>query len=535
MKRRNLFLSLICSLILTVALVTVTVINLVPKKNNGTTGSQPSTNVSDPVTDEKPDVTVNEDRDGSAEKPYVIYSAETFQTFVVDKYLDEKGEYIDYTKVDEQGKLLHPELNAGLHYELDADIDFADVEFSTIFNKGVAFNGHINGNGHIVKNISIEVLKDNLVNDFTAVVDGELVANIGVFGDLNGAEIKNITFENISVDLEDGLYDYVWSANFETKNGTMNAIAVGSLAGVVNNSTIEANVTATIDAFAYSVYVENRADGLFAVGGVAASVENSTIANAKVDVDMIVNQGTNYFVGGVVGSAFDSKIEKVEVKAEILTHYEDALYIGGSVGYAIGLNMSEVNVDLTVSEIEAQRYNAYGISSIDNTKFVSVAGAVHTININNTASTVKEVSVDANVDVDGIYAGAVMDVVNGTDGLLVELSNIVVESNVNVLKVYGFARKLNNTKVDLSKTIPVYDEETKEEYAYNIKLNGKVNLESYNGDEEDMYTASIYVLENNNCQFVGGRKAVKVVTTADILNNTRLIEKNAKIWGLLKF
>ena len=105
MKRRNLFLSLICSLILTVALVTVTVINLVPKKNNGTTGSQPSTNVSDPVTDEKPDVTVNEDRDGSAEKPYVIYSAETFQTFVVDKYLDEKGEYIDYTKVDGPGRI----------------------------------------------------------------------------------------------------------------------------------------------------------------------------------------------------------------------------------------------------------------------------------------------------------------------------------------------------------------------------------------------------------------------------------------------
>lgn len=531
MKRRNLFLSLICSLILTVALVTVTVVSLVPKKQPGTNDAPVSGNVSDTGNQEQPDITVNEERDGSAEKPYVVYSAETFETFIVDKYLDEEGNYIDYTQVDEEGNLVYPELNAGLYYELDADIDFAGTEFTTIFNQGVAFNGHINGNGHTIKNININVTKENIVDAYSYTEDGELVANIGIFGELDGATIENITFSAVSISMEDGLYEYIWNADFKTDYGTMNAITVGALAGVAENSTIKANVVASIDAFAYSVYVENRADGLFALGGVVASAKDSVIADAEVVVDITIDQATKFFVGGVAGSVYNTTVENVKVSANIATQYEDALYIGGAVGYSIGINMNEVKVNLTVKELGTERFVTKGVSSIDNTLFVTVAGAVHTINIKETASVVKNVEVKTDVDVDGIYAGVVMDVVNGNGTILVELADIIADSNVNVLKAYGFARKLVDTKVDLSKTIlELIDGE---EVEYNIRLTGKVRLASYmNYDEKvRMYTASVYVLENSNCEFVNGKKAVKLIVDAGILTETTAIEQIVALWG----
>ena len=88
MKRRNLFLSLICSIMLAVALVTFTVISVVPTKDKSNK-NQTSQNVSDTGNTgdnqkpENPDVLINEGRDGSEELPYVIYSAETFESFVV--------------------------------------------------------------------------------------------------------------------------------------------------------------------------------------------------------------------------------------------------------------------------------------------------------------------------------------------------------------------------------------------------------------------------------------------------------------------
>ena len=530
MKRKNLFLSLICSLILTVALVTVTVISLVPKKDSGK-GGQTSTNVSTNTgTETTPGV--NEDKDGSAEKPYVIYSVDSFKTFVVDKYLDENGEYVDYNAVDEEGNLIYPELNAGLHYVLDSDIDFANTEFETIFNKGIAFNGHIDGAGHTIKNINITVTKDNLVDTFAYTSNGELVSNVGVFGELNGAVIENVTFDSVKVQLEEGLYEFVWSADFKTEKGTMKSISVGSIAGLAKNSTIKANVVASLDAFAYSVYVENRADGLFAVGGVVASAVETEIADSKVDVDIIANQGAKYFVGGVAGSSFGATISNVEVDATVATEYQDALYIAGAVGYAKGIEIKDSKVTLEVKELGTERFATMGVSSIDNTKFVSIAGVIHTMVDSEEISVISNVEVKANIDIDGIYAGVVMDAINEAETIAVEITNVIVDSNVNVLKTYGFARKLSNTKVVLENTKTELIDGV--EISYNIRLTGKVRLSSYMNMEEGvrMYPVSLYVLEyTNGCEFVNGKKAVQLIVDAGIVSNTPIIEQISALWG----
>ncbi len=536
MKRRNLFLSLICSLILTVALVTVTIISVVPKKG-GTNGGQHSEQVSDGG-QQQPEITINDDRDGSAEKPYVIYSADSFKTFVVDKYLDEDGNYIDYNTVDDNGELVYPTLNAGLHYELNSDIDFAGTEFTTFFNKGVAFNGYIDGKGYAIKNVSINVTKANLVDTFSYTKDGELVANIGIFGELDGAVIENIAFGAINVTMEDGLYEYVWSAEFKTDNGTMNAIAVGSVAGIAKNTTIKATVDSKLDAFAYSVYVQDRADGLFALGGVVAVADASEIADTKVTTEIVADQGTKYFVGGIAGSVRNTTITNSEVKANIATTYDSKLYVAGAVGYAIGLNMDTVNVELAVTELGEERFPVKAVTSIDNANFVSVAGAVHTININGTASIVKNVTVIADADIDAIYAGVVMDIVNGNGTQLVELTDIIVDSNVNVLKAYGFARKVVDAKITLSQTmIELIDEE---EIEYNVRLTGKVRIKAYQNWEtkERMYTASVFTLEFNNStlgngEILNGKKAVKAIVDATIVSNATPLEGITSTWGSL--
>lgn len=537
MKRKNLFLSLICSLILTVALVAVSIVTIVPKKDKDK-GGQTSSNVSDNVTDKTPDVTVNEDKDGSAEKPYVIYSVETFETFIVDKYVDENGEYIDYTQVDEEGNLLYPELAAGLHYVLDSDIDFADAEFKTIFNEGVPFNGHIDGKGFALKNININVTKEALVSDYTYKTGTELVANIGVFGEIENAEIKNITLNGVNIAMDEDLYSYVWSAEFPTEEGTMKSISVGSLAGVAKNSTIEAKVTASIDGFAYSVYVNNKADGLFAVGGLVAAAVDSTISNSEIDVDIVAVQGAKYYVGGVAGCVNGTTINKVKVDAQVSTNYEKALYIAGVAGYAIGANVEEAEVALKVTEAGTERFVTKGVTSIDSTKFVSIAGAIHTININDndTASTVKNVTIVSDVDIDGVFAGAVMNVIGGKEAIVVELSNIIADSNVNVLKAYGFAGSLSCTKVVLDAENVKTELVNEEQVTFNVRLTGNVKLSIYTNKAEGvrMFPASMFVLSSDNCEGVtgGARKSVNIIVSYEIfekvISTETIILRN---WG----
>ena len=145
MKRRNLFLSLICSVILTVALATFTIVGVVKSNKDGQSDDNKSTNVSTSVSDKTPNL--NEDRDGSAELPYLIYDVESFNHYV--------------------GSYGHADVASGeeiCHYELADDIDFAGTSFATLFNKGKAFNGKINGKGFALKNIAINVNRDNFVD-----------------------------------------------------------------------------------------------------------------------------------------------------------------------------------------------------------------------------------------------------------------------------------------------------------------------------------------------------------------------------------
>lgn len=109
---------------------------------------------------------------------------------------------------------------------LAADLDLTDVEFNFGGYKGI-----FEGNGHTISNmvVSIKGMRDLVIEDFED--SSRRALCVSTFGNIENATIRNVTFENISVE-------------FETTLSTINVIYVAPIAVLMTNSTIN-NVTFT--------------------------------------------------------------------------------------------------------------------------------------------------------------------------------------------------------------------------------------------------------------------------------------------------
>src|SRR5690625_291547 len=102
------------------------------------------------------------DGDGSADSPYLI----------------ETAEQLDKMRGD-----------TGAHYELIADIDLSSLgNWKPI----ESFSGTLNGNGHVIKNLTI----DRTPELYT---DEKLYENNGLFGRLISANISNLGLTNVHI------------------------------------------------------------------------------------------------------------------------------------------------------------------------------------------------------------------------------------------------------------------------------------------------------------------------------------------------
>ncbi len=506
MKKRNLFLSLVCSIILTVALVAVTVASLfAPGKTNTDNGNNGS-NITDRPDPEKP-YPSNEENDGSEEKPYIIYNAESFLNLLGEFGTEEK------------------------YFELDRDIDFAENNFVTLF-QDKEFNGHINGNGFELKNISIDVTTSNLNNYIVKDADEKYVSNVAVFGKINNAEISDIVYNNVKVEIANEVYDYIRGGAFVADHeAAFKQLTIGTVAAIANNSTINAEVKATINADAYSVYAENYVQGYNAVGGVVGVANRTTIDNTKTTVEVNVNAGDHYFVGGVAGYAYNSTISNNTVNLYLVSEYDQVLYVGGVAGYVLGSNIEKDVINITANQIGSS-FNTNGVKTIEESAFTKIAGIVNVIRADNAdqKTTIDTISVTANVNADVIYAGAVYEVRNAeysagkiTTERYITIKDVIVDSNVNVLKAFGFAKKLVAATVDLNK----FALDVANQCAYNIRLTGKVLLN--NNDDttvSSMFVTNIIDLDTGAKYFdvVGGYNTVRVVISNSIYGKVELGE-----------
>ncbi len=502
MKRRNLFLSLICSVILTVALATFTIVSVVKSNDKGQNDNQ-STNVSTSVSDKTPNL--NEGRDGSAELPYLIYDVESFDHYV--------------------GNYGHADVANGeeiCHYELADDIDFAGTSFATLFNKGNAFNGKIDGKGFALKNISINVNRDNFVDyAYKSAADSNRYnAHIAIFGAIENAEIKDVKVSGISVNVAEDVYAFVSSAGFaETYGNAVNEITVSTVAAIAKDSIVSVEVEGVISADAYGIYAENHVQGYNAVGGVVAVANGSTISNTKVAVEFntgapVEGESKNYFVGGVAGYAYHTTITDTIVNFDMNATYEQAIYVGGVAGYAFDAEIENVKVELGAVELGDRKKIQSG-DTINIENYTWVAGAVAIIKAdasNKTALT--NVTINANVDIDVVYAGVVVEVWSTATEKCVTFTDVVVASQVNVLEAFGFARDVEACEFSLTRT----EVDIENEAVYNVKLTGKVRLI---GTPSDTVVASAFIFEP--CGYAYSN--VKAVVSGQIYSQLQRVEQ----------
>ena len=83
------------------------------------------------------------------------------------------------------------------------DIDMGGYELDLRFFK----SGIFNGNGKTISNFTVAygATKTDMTDDVDGEITGEFALNISLFGLLNNAEIKDVTFDNMSIDLSASL------------------------------------------------------------------------------------------------------------------------------------------------------------------------------------------------------------------------------------------------------------------------------------------------------------------------------------------
>lgn len=455
MKKRNLFLSLISSVLVAVAIVTVTVVSVVkPKKNqNGTVPGASNINI-DSGMDFSDYELENENRNGSQKLPYIIYSADSYEDM-----LTKHG-------------------TEGCYFEVVRDIDFTGVDYETLFNGSRALKANINGNGHSLNNIEIHVTLENIEN-FTV---GRRYATVAMFGYIEDSLIENIEINNLKVTVDSDVYGYVTVSGNE-----YNEVVVAGVAGIAKNSTFN-KVTLNSNVTGFSCISGNDKDAENAMGGFVAVAEEVVVSNSNINSVVNVNAGSNFNIGGIAGYGRVAIVENTDIDFELNLSNENVINAGGVFSYTRNLKASNLNVNVTVNTIDSQEdRNAFvenltkdenGLLDASEVSFVS--GIVNFIraNDNTQKSTFDNIKVTSNVNADIVYAGAFLDTWTENKDIannlgLIKINDVVVDVNVDVIALHGFSRSLAVA------TITYSDEAKAQEGYYNIKLAGSIKFDAY--------------------------------------------------------
>ena len=142
------------------------------------------------------------------------------------------------TNSDELSAIRH-DLSA--HYQLANDIDLEGINWEPIGNQAQPFMGTFDGNGNSIRNLDIQT-------------SGEC---IGLFGVIKGGTVKNITFENVSINAPE-------------------ALAVGTIAGMANSAVID-------NCYVKSGTVYGCAEGLGGLIGIFEGVMSNSGFTGNID------------------------------------------------------------------------------------------------------------------------------------------------------------------------------------------------------------------------------------------------------------
>ena len=357
---------------------------------------------------------------------------------VLDNTIDSVKEFIAFANA----------VNAGNSYKgqivvLGADLDLAGVTWTPIGTSDNPFKGTFDGNGKVIKNLSV-------------LMAGK--SNVGLFGFTTDGEIKNVTVENakvagrLNVAVVAGT-PYTTKYTNITVKGHVEVDGMAYVGGVGGKNAYANwdNITVNVDADSY-VKADSRENGKAYrtyVGGVVGF--NGEGGHSFTNITSNINVfGSTIDVGGAFGIAhYNNKFENVTVtgNVEIYAAEEaaDAEEIGGIAGvwhnengYTVsftnctftGKLTANVDADLYNNTIVGAAYNKTGNGTlvIDGEAYVAV----------NTGDELKAALADNKnvIFVDNITMAATESNAYGKTGINVK-NGQTIDGNGYTLKVTG--------------------------------------------------------------------------------------------------
>jgi hypothetical protein len=202
----------------------------------------------------------------------------------------------DYYYNEDTDEEYFPQTYEGNTIKLDVDVDLDNNPIQPISwddEDGAVFKGTLDGQGHTIKNL---------------VVDASY-PHAGLFGNTDGATIKNLTIENVTI-----------------INAKSPISFTGALAGYAKDSNIE------------NVHVTGKiiVEGVYYTGALVGSLhEGSTMSNCSIDADKdsYVLSRSNAYCGGLVGYYYKATMEHVTSNIKVISY-------GGHVGGLVGMSYS---------------------------------------------------------------------------------------------------------------------------------------------------------------------------------------------------
>ena len=237
---------------------------------------------------------------------------------------------VSYIEIDSIEDLQNIEMDN--NYILTEDIDASAV---SSFDPILSFNGILNGNGHTIKNLTIQG-----------------TSGVALFLNTYGATIKNLQMQNVKITANQNLDGEVVKCAILVANSTNTTIENVSF---ISGETQDSNNIVDINAKT-SIY-----SGLI----VADSKGGTKILNCYVEGDININGNDNfksYYIGGLIGNLENSQIyntiSNININASNLNqnNINNNLFIGGMVGLAKGTQTSLLN-NVMVGEISIDSLN----------------------------------------------------------------------------------------------------------------------------------------------------------------------------------
>ena len=170
------------------------------------------------------------------------------------------------------------------------------------FDTGIGFTGTLDGNGYVVKNLTINRPTEDGVGLFAMIGDGNT---------MSGGEVKNLGLENVDVSGNSGA-------------AGLASASVGNIANCYVIGDVKGDITG---------------NGAFGAGGLVGNNAGGTISNSFASGSVT---GSGAYIGGLVGMNYSGTITNSYTSSEVTGNGEG---VGGLVGWDVTGNISNSHAE----------------------------------------------------------------------------------------------------------------------------------------------------------------------------------------------